>query len=71
MCADKLCEWQRQSVNVTTTDLKKAHLQIYIHVLLWLHQIVEFNGCRCCLSCLYSENTAPLVMKLMHGFALA
>jgi len=41
VCAEKLHEWRRQGTKVAVIDLRRAYLQVHVHVWLALH--------RCCI----------------------
>ena len=50
MCAKQKSEWWQQRANMALLDLQKAHLQIWIHEMLWPFQTVIIKGWRYCLT---------------------
>lgn len=72
VCADKLREWRRQGVRVSTLDLTSAYMQVRVVESLWPFQTVMFQGKRFCLTRLgFGLSIAPLVMKAVLAAALA
>lgn len=72
VCADKLRDWRRRGVSVSTLDLASAYMQIRISENLWPFQTVIFRDKLFCLTRLgFGLSVAPSIMKAVLSATLA